>query len=147
MKILKVKDVKTPERGTSGSAGIDMFIPNDFTAVTIKPGESVFIPSGIKVNIPSGYALVALNKSGVAAKRSLLIGACLIDEDYQGEMHIDLKNVGDESQTLHPGDKIIQVVCLPINYVSVEEVSSEHELFGDLVTDRGTGGFGSTGTN
>jgi dUTP pyrophosphatase len=147
MKILKVKDVKTPERGTSGSAGIDMFIPNDFTAVTIKPGESVFIPSGIKVNIPSGYALVALNKSGVAAKRSLLIGACLIDEDYQGEMHIDLKNVGDESQTLHPGDKIIQVVCLPINYVSVEEVSSEHELFGGSVTDRGTGGFGSTGTN
>jgi dUTP pyrophosphatase len=146
MKILKVKDVKTPERGTKGSAGIDMFIPNDFTPLTIQPGESTFIPSGIKASIPSGYALVAMNKSGIAAKRSMLVGACLIDEDYQGEMHIDLKNVGTQPQTLNPGDKIVQVVCLPINYVEVEEVHSEHELFGDVVTERGDGGFGSTGT-
>jgi len=145
MKILKVKDVKTPERGTKGSAGIDMFIPNDFKPLTIQPGESTFIPSGIKANIPSGYALVAMNKSGIAAKRSMIVGACLIDEDYQGEMHIDLKNVGDTPQTLNPGDKIIQVVCLPINYVTVQEVHSEHELFGDKKTERGTGGFGSTG--
>ena len=146
MKIFKVKDVKTPERGTSESAGIDLFIPNDFSPVSLLSGESVFIPSGIKVNVPAGYALVAMNKSGIAAKKSLLVGACLIDEDYQGELHIDLKNVGTEQQILNPGDKIIQLVCLPINYVAIEEVHSENELFGNVVTERGSGGFGSTGT-
>ena len=146
LKVKKVKDVKTPQRGTKGSAGIDFFIPESQEPITLAPGESAFIPSGIKANIPTGYALVAMNKSGVAAKRSLLVGACLIDEDYQGEMHIDLKNVGTESQTLNPGDKIIQLVCLPINYVEIQEVQSESDLFGDVVTERGEGGFGSTGT-
>ena len=145
MKILKIKDVKTPQRGTSESAGIDFFIPNTQEPITLKPGETAFIPSGIKANIPKGHALVAMNKSGIAVKRSLLVGACLIDEDYQGEMHIDLKNVGTETQTLYAGDKIIQLVCLPINYVTIEEVDSESELFGNVITSRGEGGFGSTG--
>lgn len=145
MKILKIRNVKTPARGTSESAGIDLFIPEDFTSIELHPGQSVFIPAGIKVNIPNGHALIAMNKSGIAAKRSLMVGACVIDEDYQGELHIDLKNVGKESQTLHPGDKITQVLCIPVNYVTVEEVMTEHDLFEGKVTDRGEGGFGSTG--
>lgn len=145
MKILKVRDVKTPERGTPGSAGIDLFVPNDFKEISLKSGESVLIPSGIKANIPEGYALIAMNKSGVAVKRNLIVGACVIDEDYQGEMHIDLKYIGNETATISPGDKINQLLCVPINYVDIEEVSSEEELF-DSVTERGAGGFGSTGT-
>jgi len=147
MKILKIRDVKTPERGTSQSAGIDLFIPNDYHGIVLNPGESAFIPAGLKVDVPAGHALVAMNKSGVAAKRSMIVGACVIDEDYQGEIHIDIKNIGESAQELNPGDKIIQVLCLPVNYVEIEEVQSEDELFGNVVTERGEGGFGSTGTN
>jgi len=146
MKILRIRDVKMPVRGTEGSAGIDLFVPNDQESIILNPGESAFIPAGIKARVPHGYALVAMNKSGIAAKKSLMVGACVIDEDYTGEIHIDLKNVGIESQAIHPGDKITQVLCLPVNYVAVEEASSEDEMFGDLVTERGSGGFGSTGT-
>jgi len=135
-----------PVRGTEGSAGIDLFVPNDQESIVLNPGESAFIPAGIKARVPHGYALVAMNKSGIAAKKSLMVGACVIDEDYTGEIHIDLKNVGTESQGINPGDKITQVLCLPVNYVTVEEASSEDEMFGDLVTERGAGGFGSTGT-
>jgi len=135
-----------PVRGTEGSAGIDLFVPNDQSAIVLEPGQSAFIPAGIKARVPHGYALVAMNKSGIAAKKSLMVGACVIDEDYTGEIHIDLKNVGDVSQGINPGDKIVQVLCLPVNYVEVEEADSEDEMFGDLVTKRGSGGFGSTGT-
>ena len=135
-----------PVRGTEGSAGIDLFVPNDQESIVLNPGESAFIPAGIKARVPHGYALVAMNKSGIAAKKSLMVGACVIDEDYTGEIHIDLKNVGTESQGINPGDKITQVLCLPVNYVTVEEAESEDEMFGDLVTERGDGGFGSTGT-
>lgn len=145
MKILKVRDVKTPTRGTSKSAGIDLYIPNDFKTTTLQPNESIFIPSGIKVKIPDNRALVAFNKSGIASKKNLLIGACVIDEDYMGEIHIDLKNVGTEPQTLHPGDKIIQLLTLQVEYDEPELVDSEQELFEGIITERGEGGFGSTG--
>jgi dUTP pyrophosphatase len=146
MKFVKVREVKSPNRGTSESAGIDLFIPNDFPETNISPGDSVCIPAGLKVKIPTGHALIAMNKSGIAMKRNLLVGACVIDEDYQGEIHIDLKNVGSEPQILSPGDKITQVLCLPVNYTKVEEVESEHDLYKGIETERGVGGFGSTGT-
>ena len=147
MKVLKIKDVKLPTRGTPQSAGLDFYIPNDFKPTQLRPNMSILIPTGIKANVPPGMALVAFNKSGIAVKKSLLIGACVIDEDYQGEIHIDLKNVGKETQLLNPGDKIIQVVCLPVNYVEVEEVQSEHDLFNGEITERGEGAMGSTGNN
>lgn len=145
MKYLRVRDVKQPERGTELSAGIDLFIPNDFPTYTLQPGHSVFIPSGIKAKVPAGHALIFFNKSGIAAKRNLMVGACVVDEDYQGEMHLDLKNVGTEAQVLEAGSKITQMVCIPVNYVSLEEASSEEELFEGEITERGEGRTGSTG--
>ena len=79
MKIQKIRDVKTPGRGTSQSAGIDFYVPEDFTTSVLQPGESVLIPSGIKVQVPTGYMLTAFNKSGVATKQGLSIGACVVD--------------------------------------------------------------------
>ena len=75
MKIAKVRDVKTPTRGTTGSAGIDFYIPNDYPdeLCTVKPGERFFIPSGIKANVPEEHALIAMNKSGVALKKLKLL--------------------------------------------------------------------------
>jgi dUTP pyrophosphatase len=145
MRISKVRDVKTPSRGTTHSAGIDFYIPNDFEPRVISPSESVLIPSGIKAQIPKGHALVAFNKSGIAVKKSFSVGACLVDEDYQGEIHVHLINVGYEQQLVSPGDKIVQFVLLPVNYANVEEVPLD--CLYDEETERGSGGFGSTGTH
>ncbi len=145
MKFLKIRDVKSPTRGTPKSAGIDLFIPNDFPHTELKSGESVLIPSGIKLNVPENHVFIAMNKSGIATKRHLQVGACVIDEDYQGEIHIHLTNVGDSTSSIGGGDKIVQCLLLPISYAGVEVVETEEELFGGEVTERGDGGFGSTG--
>ena len=142
MKISKVKLVKTPERGTPESAGIDFFVPDGIMA-KLSPGQSCLMPSGIKANVPAGYALIAFNKSGVAVKKSLHVGACVVDEDYQGEIHINLTNVGTEVVKISGGEKIIQFILLPVFYDTIEEVAIEN-LY-EEETIRGEGGFGSTG--
>ena len=145
MKISRIRDVKLPARGTGRSAGIDFFVPNDFTPTSIGPGESLLIPSGIKANIPEGYMLTAFNKSGVATKEGLIQGAEVCDEDYQGEIHIHVINASTNQVTVEPGKKLIQFILVPVFYDSVEEVAVE-DLFAE-VTERGEGGFGSTGTH
>ena len=144
MKFSKIRDVKSPTRANSTDAGIDFFIPNTEQPMCLSPGHSCFIPSGIKVNCPEGFALVAFNKSGIAVKKGLHVGACVVDHGYQGEVHINLTNVGTENITLEPGDKIVQFVLLPLGDPKVEEVK-ESELYLE-VSSRGEGGFGSTGT-
>lgn len=147
MKILKVRDVKTPNRANKTDAGIDFYVPNDFKEIFVYPGEDILIPSGIKAAIPNGYALVANNKSGVATKKKLICGAAVVDESYQGEIHIHLINFGKYPVKISPGEKIIQFLLEKQEYCSIEEVSSEDELYGGLITTRGEGGFGSTGIN
>ena len=145
MKISKIRDVKTPTRANSTDAGIDFFIPNDYEGKTeIFPGRSCLIPSGIKVNVPAGHALVAFNKSGVAVKKNFHVGACVVDCGYQGEVHINLTNVGESPQYIKPGDKIVQFVLLPLGEPSVELVDSNN-LY-ESESSRGEGGFGSSGT-
>lgn len=141
MKISKIRKVKTPTRGTEQSAGLDFYIPDDFDLKRLAPGMSVCIPSGIKANVPAGYALIAFNKSGVALKKGLQVGACVVDEDYQGEIHLHL--MATKSTELKPGEKIVQFVLLPVNYSTVSVVPEE-DLFVEQ-TERGAGGFGSTG--
>ncbi len=101
------------------------------------------IPSGIKADVPQGHALIAFNKSGVAVKKNLYVGASVVDEDYQGEIHINLTNVGREEVEINPGEKIIQFILLPVFYDTIEEVELENLYAG--ATTRGEGGFGSTG--
>lgn len=144
MKIVKVRNVKTPTRGTSLSAGLDFYIPEDFQTKQVWPGESINIPSGIKAQIPWGCALIMFNKSGIATKYQLQVGACVVDEDYQGEIHLHVINVGKEIVILEPGMKLIQGLVMPIVNEGVEVLESEDELFPQS-TERGQGGFGSTG--
>lgn len=147
MKILKVRDVNTPTRGTALSAGLDFYVPNDYPATMLPPGASINIPSGIKVKLPHGYCLKMDNKSGVALRSQLVVGATIIDEDYQGEIHLHVINTQrTETVTIKPGDKLVQGLLIPVSYEGVEEVGSLEELYGGEVTQRGEGGFGSTGT-
>jgi len=145
MRIAKVRDVKMPTRGTVGSAGIDFYVPNNYPTnlCSVAPGERYFIPSGIKANVPEGYALIAMNKSGVSLKKGLVVGACVVDSDYQGEIHLHLINTSTKEVTIEPGDKLVQFLLVPVNHCTVEEVLTS-ELFNE-VSERGSGGFGSTG--
>ena len=144
MKISVIRNVKTPTRGTGKSAGIDFYVPNDYTGQTeLIPGESVLIPSGIRAKVPEGFMLAAFNKSGVCTKKKLIVGASIVDEDYQGEIHIHLINAGDDVATFERGDKLVQFILVPVNYEGIEVVDNT-ELF-EQKSERGEGGFGSTG--
>ncbi len=146
MKILKTRDVKTPDRGTERSSGIDFYVPNDFPGTHyLATSQSLVIPSGIKANVPGGMALVMMNKSGVAIKKGLQIGACVIDEDYQGEIHLHVTNIGDEVAEIKPGEKLVQALLLPVYYPTISVVHGEEQLFKGEVTERADGKFGSTG--
>lgn len=146
MKIVKTRPVKTPTRGTYTSAGLDFYVPDDYPTRKIFPGESKLIPSGIHAKIPKGFALIAMNKSGVSINKNLVIGACVVDEDYQGEIHLHLINTGKEETVIHPGEKIAQFLLIPVDYQGIEEVESLDRLYEGKKTQRGTGWRGSTGT-
>lgn len=160
MKVAKVRDVKTPERGTAKSAGIDFFVPNDFVEKVLPPQCDILIPSGIKAQVPEDFMLMAAEKSGVVTSKNaaidagrtpkptaynsiIILGAKIVDEDYQGEIHIHLINVGDDCVAIKPGTKIAQFILVPVSYDDIEVVP-EDQLFSE-VSDRGDGGFGSTG--
>ena len=115
------------------------------TEFHLEPGESILIPSGIKMNIPKGFAVVLFNKSGIASKRGLLVGAAVCDESYTGEVHINLHNASKKTQVIKAGDKIVQCLVIPINYCELEEIDTVENLYKDTVNSgRGEGGFGST---
>ena len=113
MKFAKIRNVKSPVRGTGKAAGIDFFVPNfgSNKGFIVNPGTDVLIPSDIKMEIPEGYMLMAADKSGVVTSKwacimanrkpkpeafesIVILGAKIVDEDYQGEIHIHLVNVG-----------------------------------------------------
>lgn len=158
MKYCKTRLVKSPSRGTPGSAGIDLYAPTDWPSpedprtggcefygdhVLVRPNTSVLIPSGIKFNVPEGHALIAFNKSGIAVKRGLQVGACVVDEDYTGEVQLHLTNVSDTPCKIYGGDKLVQFILLPVTYAEPVE-HSQAETFELKSSERGEGKFGST---
>jgi dUTP pyrophosphatase len=130
-------------RAHSLDAGIDFFVPSEFTITKVSPNNSIKIPSGIKVNIPQGWALIAFNKSGVCTTLGVIAGACVIDSGYQGEIHIHLINVSKKDVFITPDMKIMQFLLMPVSGVQTEECDLE-ELY-EQESERSTGGFGSTG--
>ena len=145
LKFTKVKDVKSPER-SGRNAGIDFFIPNDLGDLyEIKKNEAVLIPSGIKVKMPDNHCLVAFNKSGVALRHNLIVGACVVDENYTGEIHLHLMNVGNKDMVVKAGQKILQFVLIKQEYVNLKEVENDAIFDRRDHGERGDKGFGSTG--
>jgi dUTP pyrophosphatase len=142
MKYTKTREVRSPNRGTPGSAGIDFYIPTGFDQ-KIQAGGSALVPTGIKVDIPNGTMLQVCNKSSIAVKKGLLVGAEIIDFDYQGEIFINVWNVSNLTVTLSSGSKLAQLILVPILFPELEQVD-EGELFSE-VTSRGDGALGSTG--
>ncbi len=168
IKFAKVRQVNSPKRGHATDAGIDLFAPDytdkyvkdlisknlkvnegteiyDTGKITLRPGQSVLIPSGIIFEIDYGAMGLLLNKSGVAAKKHLLVGAQVIDTFYDGEVHINLNNVGSKDEVILPGDKLVQMTIIPVLVPNPQEVEKE-EIYEHMLMDkvRGDGGFGST---
>jgi dUTP pyrophosphatase len=140
----KTRDVKSPVRANPTDAGLDFFVPDDmlWESFTLVCNQHILIDSGIKMNVPAGYVLISLEKSGIATK-GLIIGAKVVDAGYQGNIHIHLIAVAKEGYTIRRGQKIAQFVLLPIETPTPVEVP-EAELF-TAKSNRGEGGFGSTG--
>ena len=88
---------KTPQRAHASDAGMDFFFaPVEGASARIKPGQSVLLETGIKMQVPEGCMLQIMNKSGIASKRHLITGACVVDEGYTGEIFVNLHNIGED---------------------------------------------------
>ena len=144
MERIKVKRLKPnavlPTYGSTEAAGADLYACLDLP-VTIAPGQTVFLPTGLAMELPVGFVGLIYARSGLACKRGLApankVG--VIDSDYRGEFIVALHNHGQDTQTVNPGERIAQLVIAPVFTPGFTEVTE----LGD--TQRSAGGFGSTG--
>jgi dUTP pyrophosphatase len=136
------REYPMPEYATAGAAGVDLRACIG-EPITITPGDSHLVPSGIAVHMEDPeLAAVILPRSGLGHKKGIVLGNLvgLIDSDYQGQVMISVWNRGNEAVTIEPGDRIAQMVFVPVRRVQFEVVEDFRE------SARGDGGFGHTGT-
>ena len=137
---LKIKklhpNLKIPKYAHTGDAGFDLYVPEE---VTIKSGERLSIPLGIAMEIPEGHAGLLLDKSGLSHRHGLKSFGGVIDAGYRGELHAGIMNLGKVSYTLKAGDKIIQMLIMPVVCVDIVETDNLSD------SSRGIGAFGSSG--
>ncbi|NXJ05407.1 DUT protein, partial [Odontophorus gujanensis] len=139
LRFTKLSDnARAPSKGSARAAGYDLYSAYD---CVIPPMEKAVVKTDIQVALPSGcYGRVA-PRSGLAAKHFIDVGAGVIDEDYRGNVGVVLFNFGKETFEVKKGDRIAQLICERIFYPELEEVQALDD------TERGEGGFGSTGKN
>ena len=134
------KNIKLPTYKTSGSSGMDLvaYIKNK---ITINPGKTAMIPTGIAVAIPKNYEIQIRPRSGLAAKKSISVlnTPGTVDADYRGEIKIILINLSKKLFVVKSGDRVAQMILSPVVKANLEEVKNLPK------TARGKGGFGSTG--
>lgn len=132
-----------PSYETKGAAGADVRASlEDKDQLVIKPGQRVLVPTGLSMEIPLGYEVQVRPRSGLSFKTGLMVlnSPGTVDSDYRGEVKIILGNLGDKDEVINHGDRVAQLVLAPV--VQAAYVLTTQEL---SETDRGTGGFGSTG--
>ena len=143
MKIDLVKNSNiavVPKLATEGSAGADLC---SSVEVTIYPGETKLVKTGINISIPLGYAGFVCSRSGLALKQNVFVlnAPGIIDSDYTGDVGVILHNASDDRFVVKPGDRIAQLLIVKCDYFWFNEVAELQK------TERGDGGFGSTGHN
>ncbi len=134
------RDIPLPRYMTDGSSGMDIYAAVK-SLITIQPGKSVLVPTGVMVAVPDGYELQIRPRSGLAAKKGIgiLNSPGTIDSDYRGEIKVIVINLGDQPFEIRRGDRIAQAVLCPV-------VKAVLELFEELPpSGRNSGGFGHTG--
>ena len=147
MDILKIKKVREnaiiPKRATAGSAGMDLYACVD-APIELNPGDRVMVPTGIAIALPSADMVALIfARSGLAVKKGINLSNSVgvIDSDYRGEIQVGLINQSKETYTLEAGERIAQLVVMPVCLPEVQQVEELDD------TERGEGGFGSTGRN
>lgn len=137
LKIKKLRDdAKLPSYAHHGDAGFDLYIPDD---LTIEPGARLSIPLGLAMEIPDGHTGLLLDKSGLSHKHGLKSFGGVIDAGYRGEFHVGIMNLSDKAYSFSKGDKIIQMLIMPVVHADIVEAGELSE------SQRGTGAFGSSG--
>jgi dUTP pyrophosphatase len=135
------REMELPRRATSGSAGLDLRACID-VPLTLEPGKTELVPTGIAIYLDDpGLAAVLLPRSGLGHKHGIVLGNLvgLIDSDYQGQVMVSVWNRGDRAFTIQPGERIAQLVVVPVVQVEFEVVNEF------AASERGAGGFGSSG--
>jgi dUTP pyrophosphatase len=135
------RDYPLPQYATAGSAGVDLRACID-APLQLNPGDTQLLPSGIAIHLAdSGYAAIVLPRSGLGHKHGIVLGNLvgLIDSDYQGEILVSCWNRGQSSFTIQPGERIAQLVIVPVLQVQFDVVKEF------ATSERGSGGFGSSG--
>jgi dUTP pyrophosphatase len=132
-----------PRYASDGAAGLDLQAALR-EPMTLQPGERKAVPTGLSLALPAGHEGQVRPRSGLALKRGLTVvnAPGTIDEDYRGELQVLLVNLSREVQVIEPGDRIAQLVIAPVTRVEIAEVDNVDALG---ATERGAGGFGSTG--
>lgn len=140
IKIVNQSSNPLPEYKTLGASGMDLLANND-TPIVIRPMERTLVPTGLFVEIPLGYEGQVRARSGLSIKNGITLVNCVgtIDSDYRGELKIPVINLSDEAFEINKGDRIAQLIISRYERIDWETVDSVEE------TDRGIGGFGSTG--
>ena len=137
-----------PVRANPSDAGLDLrYNPEEDWPTKIEPGQSMIMGTGLKFGVPHGYMIQIMNRSGNAAKRKLMVGACVVDSGYDGEVFVNLHNIGKKVQIINAGDKIAQAVVIPV--VPVRFLETQNDNLYDwapiTISSRGDGALGSTG--
>jgi dUTP pyrophosphatase len=140
-----IRKGKEPEYAHEGDAGLDLFFnPAVDASIVINPGECAILETGYKFRFSSQYCIEIKNRSSMAAKRSLLVGACIVDSCYSGEVYVNLHNVGKLPQEIKVGDKIAQAILYPVAPQWLIKKKNEKDLYVGFLSERGEGAFGST---
>jgi dUTP pyrophosphatase len=145
LRVYKMRaDAMIPRYETDGAAGLDLAACLD-SPLVLAPGQSVRVPTGLRIALPSGHEGQVRPRSGLAARHGVTVlnAPGTIDEDYRGEVQVLLINHGSADFTIESGDRIAQLIVAPVSHVEIEAVNDEAALGG---TERGHGGFGSTGS-
>ncbi len=144
MTVLKIKRLAhnkvLPEYKTDGAAGMDLSAAIE-NPITLKPLERTLVPTGLKIELEHGYEAQVRPRSGLSIKHGITLINCVgtIDEDYRGELCVPVVNISNETYTIQPGERIAQMVIAHVEQAKIEVVEELSD------TERGTGGFGSTG--
>lgn len=130
-----------PAYATEGSAGMDLRAAVD-EPVVLEPGKRALVPTGLRIALPAGYEAQIRPRSGLAIEQGITVANApgTVDSDYRGEVKVGLINLSDEAHTIQRGDRIAQMVVAAVTRVAWRPISSLDE------TERGAGGFGSTGS-
>ena len=140
-------NVIPPTRANPSDAGLDIyFSPEDVNEeIELWHSRTCLLRTGLRFGVPHGYMLQVMNRSSVASKRQLLVGACVIDSGYDGEVFINLHNVGNNKQVIKRGDKIAQIVMVPVvpfrAYCRHDGALYDYPI---TMSERGDGALGST---